>query len=134
MSVLTAFCNSFFKTYTSLLITREESGEFFWANALNFILTIVISIIGIYLFPDSIAGPMWGRLLSGAGILALALFRIAPQSSFSHFDKKIMQDAVKYCTPNVFFLLIFWAAANIDRYIIQRLFTNERCGHLRFCH
>src|ERR1017187_9941455 len=59
MSVLTAFFNSFFKTYSNLLINQQRPERFLWINLFNFILTIIISIIGIFLYPHTLIGPMW---------------------------------------------------------------------------
>ena len=90
MSVLTAICNSFFKTYCSLLINQQSPVRFFWVNLFNFILTIAISLSGLYLYPHTLIGPMWGRLLSGVGIFLLALYFFATEFGLN-FQTKLLK-------------------------------------------
>jgi O-antigen/teichoic acid export membrane protein len=127
MCVMTAICNSMFKTYANFLIARERADEFLWSSLFNFILTVAISIAGLYLFPNSIAGPMWGRLLSGVGIFGLALYRLVSEFGIT-FHYPTVKNAWKFCAPNVLGILIIWASGNIDRYIIQHYLQNSDVG------
>jgi O-antigen/teichoic acid export membrane protein len=118
MSVLTAVFNSAFKTYTNLLIFRQQPGRFFWLNLINFVLTIGISIAGLYLFPYSLVGPMWGRLLSGAGIFLVSVgFLIAEFG----FDLKpfFFSTMIRFCYPIVIYSLLVWILSYVDRFIIN---------------
>lgn len=117
MSVITAFFNSFFKTYTNLLIYQQRAGRFLFMNLFNFIITIVISVIGIYIYPYTLIGPMWGRLLSGIAIFFLSFYMFSSEFKLS-FNKEYIKPIFNYCFPYVLFLLIIWVVGNIDRYII----------------
>lgn len=117
MCVVTAFFNSFFKTYTNLLIYQQRPGRFFWMNIFNFTLTIAISVIGIYMYPYSLLGPMWGRLLSGVGIFILAFIFFMKEFGIN-FSKEYLKPLFDFCYPLVLYLLILWVVGNIDRYII----------------
>ncbi|MGP8217620.1 MAG: lipopolysaccharide biosynthesis protein [Bacteroidia bacterium] len=120
MSVLTAFCNVIFKTYTTLLIYRQQQWRFLWFNLINFIATIIISLIGLEMYPHSIIGPMWGRLLSGVVIFLLALSFYLVEYGIA-FDKTMLSGWQKFCTPVVIFSLLTWIMSYVNSYILYDL-------------
>jgi len=127
MSVVTAFFNSYFKTYTNLLIYQQRPIKFFWMNIFNFILTIGISLAGLHLYPQTLIGPMYGRLLSGVGIFVVSFLFFATEFGFS-FRTKYVKGIVEFCYPFLFFLILTWVLNNIDRYIILYYFDQTSVG------
>lgn len=127
MSVLTAICNSFFKTYCGLLINQQRPERFFWVNLFNFILTIVISLAGLYLYPHTLIGPMWGRQLSGVGIFVLAFYLFYREFGFA-FQTKLLRGIFTFCSPVFIFFLMSWVLSYIDRYIINYFLTTADVG------
>ncbi|MBI4945111.1 MAG: oligosaccharide flippase family protein [Bacteroidetes bacterium] len=127
MSVLTAICNSFFKTYTGLLINQQRPMRFFWVNLFNFILTIVISLAGLFLYPHTLIGPMWGRLLSGVGIFLLAFYFFYAEFGLA-FQTKLLRGIFNFCLPIFIFFLMSWVLSYIDRYIINYFLTTSDVG------
>ncbi|MCK9220492.1 MAG: oligosaccharide flippase family protein [Bacteroidales bacterium] len=123
-AVLTAFCNSFFKTYTNLLINQQRSKNFFWSNSFNFILTIGFSLIGLYLYPFTLIGPMWGRLLSGVGIFLFAFFFLIREYGID-FKKEYIRPMALYCAPILIYFLFSWVLSNINNFIILGFMTKE---------
>ncbi|HNX86815.1 MAG TPA: oligosaccharide flippase family protein [Bacteroidales bacterium] len=123
-SVLTAFGNSFFKTYTNLLINQQKSTRFFWMNSFNFVLTIGFSLAGLFIYPFTLTGPMWGRLLSGAGIFLLALYYFLHEYGLE-FKKEQLRPLFLYCAPVLIYFLLSWVLGNIDRFIILGFMTKE---------
>jgi O-antigen/teichoic acid export membrane protein len=117
-SVLTAFFNSYFKTSTNALIYIRKPVLFLVVNFINFIFTLLISIGGLHLFPDSIIGPMYGRLLSGVIIFFLGHFIFMTYGTFK-FEKEFLPDIKKFCVPFLFYGLSFWALSQIDRFMLQ---------------
>lgn len=115
--VLTAFFNSVFKSYTNLLINQQRPMRFFWCNITNFFLTISISIAGIYLYPNTLIGPMYGRLLSGAGIFILALYFFATEYGFTLY-KKHFREIWQFCYPMMLYFLLNWVLSSIYPYIL----------------
>ena len=118
MSVVTAFFNSFFKTYSNLLINQQRPTRFFWVNSINFILTIAISLVGLYWYPHTLIGPMWGRLLSGVGIFLIALYCFFTEFGL-HFQKGFLASIFSFSTPVLVYSLLMWVLSYIDRYIIN---------------
>jgi len=117
MCALTAIFNSLFKNYTALLIYQQRPIRFFWLNIFNFVLTIGISLSILFYKPFSLAGPMYGRLLSGLGIFSLALFFFISEFGIS-FHKKLLRGIAVFCFPLFVFSILSWIVGNVDRYII----------------
>jgi O-antigen/teichoic acid export membrane protein len=117
-SVLTAFFNSYFKAATNALIYFKKPALFLLVNGLNFVATIGISIGGLMLFPESIVGPVYGRLFSGVIIFVLGWYIFNSNGEFI-YDKSFISELQKFCTPYVFYVLSMWSLGQIDRYILQ---------------
>lgn len=131
MSIVTAICNSFFRTYTSLLIIQEKVERFFWVNTLNFVLTVGISLVGLYMYQHTLIGPMWGRLLSGIGIFSTAAFFIYKEFGI-HFKLEFIKKILPYSLPLLSYSLISWALSYADIYIINRYITVSDVGVFDF--
>lgn len=127
MSVITAFCNTFFKNYTYLLVYLQKPIKYFLLNLLNFILTVAISIYGLYLYPHSLIGPMWGRLLSGIGILLISVFYYLFEYGIT-FKKGLINGLHKFCAPILIFALLGWIFNYLNNYIINATENTAQVG------
>ena len=127
MSVITAFFNSFFKNYTGLLINQQKPVRFLWLNLANFFLTIIISLIGLYEYPNSIVGPMWGRLLSGVGIFLIAFYFYASEFGLT-YHKKYVQTFWAFCFPLVIYFALVWVLSYFDRFIVNQYLSKKDVG------
>ena len=125
MSVATAFFNSFFKTYTNLLINQKRPDRFLYVNSFNFVTTIAFSLIGLMLYPFSLTGPIWGRFLSGVGIFIIAIY------SFQHeFGLRVklgatLRNTFAFSMPVLLFFILQWVVSNNYPYLIDHLMTAE---------
>jgi len=117
MSLATAIFNSLFKSYTALLIYQQKPVKFFWLNIFNFVLTIGLSLAILFYKPYSLAGPMWGRLLSGLGIFTLALWFFTREFGIT-FRLKLLKGIAVFSFPLYVYFIFSWIAGNVDRYII----------------
>jgi len=127
MSVVTAFFNSYFKTYTNLLVYQQHSVKYFWINIFNFILTIGISLAGLHLYPQTLIGPMYGRLLSGLGIFVVAFLFFANEFGFK-FRTVYLKGIGEFCFPFLIYMILYWVLNNVDRYIILYFFDQTSVG------
>ncbi|GDX52933.1 hypothetical protein LBMAG27_19800 [Bacteroidota bacterium] len=118
MSIATAVFNSFFKTYTFLLINQQRPIRFLWMNLFNFILTIAISIFGLYLYPQTLIGPMNGRLLSGVGIFLLTFLYVISETGIV-YKPRLLKGAIAFCAPIVIYFSMSWLISYADRFIIN---------------
>ncbi len=117
-SIITGFFNSYFKVYTNSVIYFKKPVLHLSLNSINFILTIGLSVYGLFLYPDTLNGPIYGRLISGFAIFVLAAIGFYRHSIFT-FDRSFMQDLTKFCFPFFIYLLANWALSYIDRYFLK---------------
>ena len=120
LSVLTGISNSFFKTYTNLLINQERPERYFWMNILMFVLTITLSLGLLFLFPDSLIGPVWGRFL--ASILSAFLAFLFIKKEFGiRITGIFLPEIFTFCMPVFLFILFAWFLSSFDRFLIKAL-------------
>ncbi len=123
LSVLTGFFNSYFKAASICLIYLKKPGTFLLSNFANFFVTVLVSVGGLFLYPDSILGPMYGRLISGFVIFLIGL-GVFKQNSIWVFDKAFLGDLFRFCTPYLFYVISGWVLTQVDRYILQAYIPN----------
>jgi len=123
--------NGIFKVATNLLVYRQQAWTYFLYNLFNLVLTVCISLIGLYKYPGELTGPIWGRVLSGVGIAALALIYLGRNYGI-RFGTGALKDLNKFCAPYVLYMLMIWVLANIDRYIINSVLNAEMVGLFDF--
>ncbi|HQQ94476.1 MAG TPA: oligosaccharide flippase family protein [Bacteroidia bacterium] len=122
-SVLTGFFNAYFKAASVCLIYLKRPFTFLISNVVNFILTVGISVGGLFLYPDSILGPVYGRLFSGLAIFLIGLLVFRQNGRFV-FDKSFLPELVSFCLPYLFYVLSGWVLMQVDRYILQAYIPN----------
>ncbi len=124
LSVLTAFFNSYFKTCTHTFIYFNKPELFLGFNLSNFFLTIIFSLAGLYMFPQTIIGPMYGRLFSGVLIFFMSLWFFYRNSGFE-FEKQFLKEIHKFCIPFVIYVTSTWIFNYIDRMFLQSYIPEE---------
>jgi len=118
MCVITAFCNSFFRTYVNFLFYDDKAKKYFWLNFFNFIITIALCWIGLEMYKQTLIGPMWGRLLSGIAIFLVACILYIREYGISWAPETI-PGLQRFCVPVVLFFLLNWVTLYINNYIIN---------------
>jgi O-antigen/teichoic acid export membrane protein len=130
-SLITAFFNAYFKLYSNYLIYTEQPNQFLISNIVNFIATIVISLIGLYSFGDSIMGPLMGRLLSGLIIFLIAF--VFMQKQFGAKSNSVFfTDIKKFCIPLLVYSVLNWVFNYADRIFIEKALTTDLVGLFDF--
>lgn len=125
--VLTAVFNSFFKTYTNLLINQQRPERFFWMNMLYFVLVMGFSFGGLLIYPHTLAGPLGGRFIGGAILFLLVLFLFSREFGLT-FSIPVLRKGIPFCAPVLVFYLLAWVMTYIDRYIINYMMTDHDVG------
>lgn len=123
MSVITAFFNSFFKTYSNLLINQQRPERFALVNFANFLMTIGFSLAGLFMFPYTLIGPMWGRLLSGVGIFLIALFSFHKEYQVRLQFGETLRKTISFSLPVLIFFLLSWVISNIYPWIMKQFMS-----------
>ncbi len=127
MTVITAICNGFFKTYTNYHVYTQRVWRYFYLNLANFFLTIIISIIGLKLSPGTLDGPIYGRLLSGVGIFIICAIFLIRENRF-RFNFSLPEGFHNFCFPYMVYLIMIWIVANIVRFIINNNLDSHTLG------
>jgi len=118
VTLLAAIFNGFLKTYSNLLINQQRPMRFFQINITNFILVIFVSLIFLYLYPYTLNGPMFGRLIPAAFSFCSVIYFMISEFGF-RYNKEMIKNIVSFCTPFVIFSLLLWIVSYIDRFIIN---------------
>ncbi|HPS83000.1 MAG TPA: oligosaccharide flippase family protein [Bacteroidales bacterium] len=124
LSILTGLFAGIFRAYTVLIVYRQKPRPYFWSNMLHFVLVVVFSVGGLYLFPMSLDGPIWGRFISATATFVWTMVYFGRESRFK-YSKSVLSDLIKYCSPLFVFYLLSWIIANIDRYFILGILSEK---------
>ena len=111
-----------FKVHSSLLQSREKPEAFFWSNVLSFTMIAAFTIIGLDLYPNSLMGPIVGRLLAAfiAGIWVLA--RIFREFGWQ-YDFTWLRSSFSFNTYTFIYQILQWIINYFDR-IVMLLFLS----------
>ena len=131
MSVVTAFFNSYFRTYVNLQVFGDKPIKYFLFGLFNFAATVAISLTLIYQYPFELTGPMWGRFLSGVLIFLLTLFYSWKEFGIS-FRVPFFNELRNYTTPIVLFSLLTWVLGYINNFILKGLSSSADVGVYNF--
>jgi len=120
LSILTGISNSFFKTYTNLLINQERPNRYFWMNISTFIMTIVFSLGLLFLFPNTLIGPIWGRFLASF-VNSVVVFYFFKTEFGITISTSYLPGIFVFCFPVFLFVFLAWVLSSLDRFIIKAL-------------
>ncbi|MFN6378457.1 MAG: oligosaccharide flippase family protein [Flavobacteriales bacterium] len=120
MSIATGFFNGYFRTQTTHQTYQQERSKFYFSNIFNFIFTVALSILFLYLFGKNVMGPLMGRLVSGVLIFLLALY-FQSKDSLPRVDFKGSKEIVVISSTMFGYTFLMWLLNYVDRFII----TNE---------
>jgi O-antigen/teichoic acid export membrane protein len=116
-SVGAGIFQSVFKVHSSLLQSRERPDIFLWSNTLSFVLIAVFTIAGLKLFPNTLTGPVTGRLLASAIMGAWALGRIFREFGF-HTDFTWLRSSLSFNIYTFVYQVLQWVINYFDRILM----------------
>ena len=118
LSILTGFCNALFKVSMSTFIYEQKPKLFFFANFTNFLATISISLSGLFLYPDTLIGPIYGRFLSGIVILVFNIILMKNKIRWQ-IEWPFIKEFIQKSWALFAFAVMSWIVGNIDRYFLK---------------
>ncbi|MDB5284144.1 MAG: hypothetical protein JWO06_3219 [Bacteroidota bacterium] len=124
MSVLTGVFTAHFKFYNAILINREKPMRYLWSNILNFITTVVFSLVILKMFPLTLEGPIWGRLLSCACIFTWSFIDVTWNYGIV-FSKEFIKPTIQFCLPLFVTTVFQWILSYSANFIIKPLLFNK---------
>ena len=116
-SVGAGIFQAIFKVHNSLLQSREKAETFFWANVVSFTLIACCIVAGLYLFPNSLVGPIMGRLVGTILPSLWVLFRIFREFGF-HYDFAWLISSFGFNTYSFIYQLQQWVINQFDRILM----------------
>jgi O-antigen/teichoic acid export membrane protein len=130
-SLITAFFNGFSKSYNNLLISQQNPVRFLWINLLNFGLTVILTIVLLLKFPDTLIGPITARAIAAGIVFCFSLFLIIRQYHFS-FEWLFLRTTILICIPVLINYLLNWSLGYSDRFIITGYLSVRETGIFDF--
>lgn len=127
MSILTGFFNAWFRMYVNIQVAADKALKYFYFGLFNFIITILISTVLVYSYPQTLIGPMWGRLISGFIIFVVTFIAGIKYYQIS-FKFKFFKRIFNYASPIVIFGLITWLLSYGNNYLINALKSVNEVG------
>jgi O-antigen/teichoic acid export membrane protein len=127
IAALTGLFQSLFKVYSSLLQTQQKAEQFFRSNLLNFSLIAGSTIVGLQFFPNSLMGPIGGRLLASIISGGWSIGRIYSEFGF-HFNRNLLKSAFNFNFYAFIYQLQQWVVNYFDRIVISWFLTLDQVG------
>jgi O-antigen/teichoic acid export membrane protein len=105
------------KVHSSLLQTREKPETFFWSNVLSFTMIASFTIVGLELYPNSLMGPIVGRLFAAIISGAWVLIRIFGEFGFK-FDFTWLRSSFSFNAYTFLYQILQWIINYFDRIVM----------------
>jgi O-antigen/teichoic acid export membrane protein len=105
------------KVHSSLLQSREKPETFFWSNVFSFTLIASFTIIGLELYPNSLMGPVVGRLLAALVTGIWVLMRIFREFGFQ-YDFTWLKTSFGFNTYTFIYQILQWFINYFDRIVM----------------
>lgn len=116
-SVGSGIFQAIFKVHSSLLQSREKPEAFLWSNVLSFSVIALFIVIGLELYPNSLVGPVVGRLVGAVIPCVWALSRIFREFGF-HFDFGWLKTSFSFNAYTFIYQILQWVINQFDRIIM----------------
>ena len=117
LAALTGIFQSLFKVHSNLLQSRERPGLFLWSNVLSFSLISLFTLLGLYFYPDSLIGPIGGRLVAAVISGGWALSRIFREFGV-HFNYALLRDSLAFNFYTFVYQVLQWVVNYFDRILM----------------
>lgn len=116
-----------FKVHSSLLQAREKPETFLWSNVLVLSLIVVFTLIGMRLYPHSLAGPVYGRALGAFVPFLWVLWRIFREFGF-RFNFQWLRTSFGFNVYAFIYQLQQWFINQFDRVVMLMYLTLADVG------
>jgi O-antigen/teichoic acid export membrane protein len=113
----TGIFQALFKVHSNFVQSRERPDIFLWSNVISFFFIVVFTIIGLYFFPQSLAGPVGGRFIAGILMGIWALARIFGEFGV-HFNYPLLRSSFSFNLYTFIYQLLQWVINYFDRILL----------------
>ena len=106
-----------FKVHSNLLQSREKPELFFWSNLISFLMIAAFTILGLIIYPQTLVGPVGGRLLAALFSGFWALGRIVDEFGW-HFNFQLLRASFSFNFYAFIYQLQQWVINYFDRFVM----------------
>jgi O-antigen/teichoic acid export membrane protein len=117
MAVGIGIFQALFKVYSNLMQSREQPLAFLWSNLLLFTLIAGFTISGLYIYPNTLLGPIGGRMIAGGIVAVWVLFRVFTEFGVQ-FNFAQLRETFSFNYYTFIYQLQLWAVNYIDRFLM----------------
>lgn len=117
MSIATGFFNAYFRTETTYLTNVLNTQAYTFFNVFNFVLTLALSILFLFVWPGEIFGPLLGRLVSGGAIFMLSLI-YQKKNHLPSWGAGDKSEIINIGSVMLGYTGLMWVLNYIDRFVI----------------
>jgi O-antigen/teichoic acid export membrane protein len=128
LSVATGIFQALFKVNNSLLQTEGKPTEYLWINLVSFSLIAVLTIAGLIVFPNTLWGPVGGKLLGTLISAIWILIGVFRKFGF-HFNWKLLHPTFEFNNSSLIYQVQQWFINYYDRIIILTLVSKAAVGY-----
>ncbi|MFN8807218.1 MAG: oligosaccharide flippase family protein, partial [Bacteroidota bacterium] len=114
LSVATGIFQALFKVNNSLLQTQGKATTFLWLNLLSFSLIAGLTILGLIVFPNTLWGPIAGKLIGALIAASWVLGSIFRQFGF-HFSWQSLKPTFEFNNSSLIYQIQQWFINYYDR-------------------
>lgn len=127
MAAATGIFQALFKVYGNLLQSREKPSLYLWSNVASFSIIATITVIGLKLYPNSLYGPIGGRLVAAVASGLWALFRIFREFGI-HFNFPLIRSSFSFNFYTFLYQLLQWVINYFDRFFMLFFLALSQIG------
>lgn len=127
IAAVTGVFQALFKVQGNLLQSREKPLVFLWSNVISFGFVIVFTFAGLKLFPNTLIGPVGGRMLAAVLSGVWAFSRIIREFGI-HFDYPLLRSTFHFNFYTFIYQILQWVINYFDRIVLVFFLTLSQIG------
>ena len=127
MAAVAGIFQALFKVHGNFLQSREKPEIYLWSNVVSFALIALATLIGLKLYPNTLFGPIGGRLLAAVVSGIWALFRIFREFGI-HFNFPLIRTSFTFNFYTFLYQLLQWVINYFDRIFMVFFLTLAEVG------
>ena len=117
LAALTGMFQAFFKVHSNLVQSREKPDLYLWSNVISFTLIVLFTTAGLYLYPNTLIGPVGGRLVASVLSGGWALTRTFREFGM-HFNFPLLRTSFSFNFYTFLYQILQWVLNYFDRIVM----------------
>lgn len=127
LTIITGVCQALFKVYTNLLQTGEKPSIFVTSNLLLFLIIAGTTIGGLIAFPETLIGPITGRMAAYAAGIGWVLYRVVRDFGIT-FDYALLKSVFNFNRYLYLYQIMQWMINYLDRFLLLFYLSSREVG------